>query len=99
MAERPVALPPELESAMASSSNKLLSALSTADFGLLEPHLEPVALPVRKDLEKPNKPINVVYFADAGFASVVAIQSDGRMVEVGLAGREGMTGVRSLARR
>jgi hypothetical protein len=43
-------------------------------------------------LERPHKPIETVYFPDSGFASVVAIQFK-KQVEVGLIGREGMTGL------
>jgi CRP-like cAMP-binding protein len=72
--------------------NQLLAALSPADFGLLQPHLKPLTLKVRHDMEKPNKSIDDVYFMEMGIASVVAVQSDGTRVEVGLVGREGMTG-------
>ena len=78
---------------MPSSENQLLSILSKDDFALLEPHLEPVTLGLRKYLEWPNKQITAVYFPEGGFASVVAIQSRGKRVEVGLIGREGMTGL------
>src|SRR3954462_7893433 len=77
---------------MRSSSNKLLASLSTNDFDLLEPHLESVTLGIRKSLEKPNRRIDAVYFPESGFASVVAVQK-GKEVEVGLIGREGMTGL------
>jgi CRP-like cAMP-binding protein len=73
--------------------NRLLAALSPADFALLQPLLRPVAMPLLKDLERPNRRIETVYFMDAGIASVVAIQSDETRVEVGLIGREGMTGI------
>jgi CRP-like cAMP-binding protein len=76
-----------------SSGNRLLASLSTDDFGLLEPHLEPVTLGLRKYLERPNMRIGAAYFPEAGFASVVAVQSQGKLVEVGLIGREGMTGL------
>ena len=75
------------------SSNRLLESLSTGDFDLLEPHLEPVILGLRKHLERPNKRIDAVYFPEGGFASVVAVQPNGKQVEVGLIGREGMTGL------
>ncbi len=78
---------------MPRSSNKLLASLADADFDLLEPHLESVTLGLRKSLEKPNRRIEAVYFPEAGFASVVAVQSSGKEVEVGLIGREGMTGL------
>jgi CRP-like cAMP-binding protein len=76
-----------------SSSNKLLASLSTDDFNLLGPHLESVTLGLRKNLERPNRRIDAVYFPEAGFASVVAVQSNGKQVEIGLIGREGMTGL------
>ncbi len=78
---------------MPDSRNKLLASLSTDDFDLLRPHLEPVTLGLRKDLERPNRQIDAVYFPEGGFASVVAVQSNGKQVEVGLIGREGMTGL------
>ncbi len=78
---------------MPGSDNWLLSSLSAGDFGLLEPHLESVTLDLRMYLERPNKRITAVYFPGSGFASVVAIQSTGKRVEVGLIGREGMTGL------
>jgi CRP-like cAMP-binding protein len=74
------------------SSNRLLSNLSRQDFALLEPHLEAIDLPLRKRLEKPNRRIDHVYFINAGFASVVANGSN-KPIEVGLIGREGMTGL------
>src|SRR5271154_443942 len=78
---------------MPRSSNKLLESLSTDDFDLLAPHLESVTLGLRKHLERPNRRIETVYFPEGGFASVVAVQSSGKEVEVGLIGREGMTGL------
>ena len=78
---------------MPSSDNRLLASLSTGDFDLLAPHLESVTLGLRKNLERPNRRIESVYFPEAGFASVVAVQSSGKQVEVGLIGREGMTGL------
>ena len=77
----------------ARSSNKLLASLANDDFDLLEPHLESVTLGLRKYLERPNGRIEAAYFPEAGFASVVAVQPKGKQVEVGLIGREGMTGL------
>lgn len=73
------------------SQNHILSRLSRADFGLLEPHLEAVELPVRKQLEERNKRVEHVYFPESGFASVVA--NGVRNIEVGIIGREGMSGL------
>jgi hypothetical protein len=76
-----------------ASQNRLLTSLPAADLGLLRPNLEPLALAVRYVLEKPSKRIDDVYFIDSGFASVVAIQGKQVNAEVGLIGREGMTGL------
>jgi CRP-like cAMP-binding protein len=76
-----------------ASQNRLLNSLSAADLGLLLPKLVPLALPVHQVLEAPNKRIDDIYFIDSGFASVVAIQGKQVKAEVGLIGREGMTGL------
>jgi hypothetical protein len=62
--------------------------LATSD--LMAPHLG-----LRKHLERSNRRIAAVYFPEEGFASVVAIPSNSKQVEVGLIGREGMTGLPS----
>jgi CRP-like cAMP-binding protein len=73
------------------SSNWLLSRLSREDAQLLEPHLTAVDLPVRKQLEARKKKVEHVYFLNTGLASVVA--NGGQPIEVGIIGREGMTGL------
>jgi CRP-like cAMP-binding protein len=86
-------LPKREEHIMAESQqNLILSRLSRPDRALLEPRLEPVDLPLRKVLEQQGRPIKTIYFPESGFASVIA---DGgkRPIEVGLIGREGMTGL------
>jgi CRP-like cAMP-binding protein len=75
------------------SSNRILAGLPRQDFALIEPHLEPVDLPIRKTLETRRKRIDHVYFPESGFASVVANGSDKPSIEVGIIGREGMTGL------
>ena len=75
------------------SSNRILAGLARQDFALIKPHLEPVDLPVRKVLETRRKRIDHVYFVESGFASVVANGSDKPSIEVGIIGREGMTGL------
>jgi CRP-like cAMP-binding protein len=60
---------------------------------LLKPHLTPVDLPVSTQLETANARIDTVYFLERGFASVVADGPGKRSIEVGIIGREGMTGL------
>ncbi len=70
--------------------NRLLTGLSPADFGLLAPFLEHIELDRDYVLVIPNKPIEYVYFIESGMVSVVAEKSDGRSIEVGVYGRDGM---------
>jgi len=71
--------------------NRLLASLSAADLSLLRKSLKPIDLPIETVLEKPNQPIEWVYFFESGMASVVA--GEGPRIEVGLIGREGMSGM------
>ena len=75
-----------------AKGNWLLDKLPESDRQLLAPHLVLEDLLVRKDLEKPNKRIDSVYFIEAGIASVVAVQHSGVHVEIGIIGCEGVTG-------
>jgi CRP-like cAMP-binding protein len=73
--------------------NGLLAAMSSADLALLKPKLEPLTLNVRQVLEPANKPIKHNYFLASGLGSVIAIGKNGDRLEVGIIGREGMTGL------
>jgi CRP-like cAMP-binding protein len=75
------------------ADNRILRSLSREDRELLEPYLFDADLPVRKRLESPDKRIEDVYFIDRGFASVVAKGTRDTSVEIGLIGREGVTGL------
>jgi len=75
------------------NKNRILSRLTRADFGLLQPHLLPVDLPVPTPLETADTRIEAIYFMESGFASVVADGPGRRSIEVGIIGRAGMTGL------
>lgn len=80
-----------MKNLVTDSHNRLLASLDPKDFALLRSRLKPVDLPLRMVLEEPSKPIRDVYFIESGIASVVA--GDGNPIEVGLIGREGMSGI------
>src|SRR5262245_23733942 len=74
--------------------NRLLACMKADDLFLLERYLEPVTLHFRQRLETANRRIKNAYFVERGIASVVAVGSgDHRQAEVGLVGRDGMTGL------
>jgi CRP-like cAMP-binding protein len=79
-----------------SPANRVLSSLSKEDANLIIPALQQVDLPLRKQLESRNRRIDYVYFIDHGIASVVADGSGRGGIEIGIIGREGVTGLAVL---
>ncbi|CDZ70741.1 Transcriptional regulator, Crp/Fnr family [Neorhizobium galegae bv. orientalis] len=77
---------------LSASKNRLLSAITLEDRRLLAPSVERIQLNLRQSLERAHQPIEFVYFLEAGLGSVVASKEGGLSVEVGLFGRDGMTG-------
>jgi CRP-like cAMP-binding protein len=66
--------------------------MSADDFGILQPHLSEETQKRGDIIIEPNAPIEHVHFPERGIASIVATSDDGRRLEVGLYGREGMSG-------
>ena len=77
--------------------NHLLAGLSADDFGLVSPHLKTVDMPLRLPLVTPGELINFSWFPENGIISVITSMPDGRQVEAGLVGREGMVDMATLA--
>jgi CRP-like cAMP-binding protein len=75
-----------------SIRNLLLSRLARRDFEALG-DLEPISLPLRFVQESPNEPIRYIYFVESGLSSKVAVTDSGERLEVGVIGRDGMTGL------
>src|SRR5215469_18095022 len=83
----------DVVSSRADVRNRLLNKMSPDDWALVSPHLEMVSLKERQVVEVPNKPITHVYFVETGVVSVVAVKFEDHRIEVGVIGKEGMTGV------
>lgn len=73
--------------------NVLLLSIPDEEFAILRPLLEPVDLPRYRVLYEQGEKIVHAYFLNEGMISLVVIASDGRTVEVGIAGRRGVAGV------
>src|SRR5215218_8353813 len=71
--------------------NTLLRTLSADDLALVQPHLEVIALKRGDVIAEPNKSIHHVVFPEDAIISVVASTPDGRRIEVGIIGRDGVT--------
>lgn len=70
--------------------NQILAALPADEYERLLPHLKPVTLEYRQILYEPHKIIRYSYFPEDSVISMVSSVIDKTVVEVGLAGREGM---------
>ena len=76
--------------------NAILSYLSDDDRDLLRPSLEPIDLPVRFRLAEAGRPIDAVYFLEAGIASVTTSVRHEIPIEIGIVGREGVVNLPAL---
>jgi CRP-like cAMP-binding protein len=78
-------------------ANEILTRIPIGEFGLIRPHLEFIKLTSHLHLNEPNQKIEYAYFPNSGMISLVIVMSNGRTVEVGVAGREGFAGAPSTA--
>jgi CRP-like cAMP-binding protein len=76
-------------------SNKLLASLSHEDFRLLIPHLSSVQLAQGAVLAEPGVDVDQVYFPLSGSVSLLVVMRDGKAIETGTVGREGVVGAMS----
>jgi len=90
------ALPTANRPPPSDNPNRLLGALSSADYTRILPSLTVVPLKLKSVLHKPGEPIRDVYFPGGGFCSMLTVLEDGSMVEIATIGREGMVGVSAV---
>jgi CRP-like cAMP-binding protein len=83
----------ENRSEINSTSNRLLNFLSVDNRAILAPHMARISLVPRNVLEEPDTRIENIYFPEDGVASVVGISTAMGQYEVGMIGKEGMTGL------
>jgi CRP-like cAMP-binding protein len=72
--------------------NRLLAKLSRGDFDLLAPHLVPEQLSQGTILTEANEEIEQIYFPIDGMISLVIVMNDGKAIETGTIGRDGVFG-------
>ena len=78
------------------TKNHLLAALPPDDYERLSPHLQSVELHHGQVIYDIEEVIEHVYFPFGALISLVTQMADGKVVEVGLVGSDGMSGLRSL---
>jgi CRP-like cAMP-binding protein len=75
--------------------NEILLSMPDHEYEAALPHLEFLNLPHHLTLHEPNRSIEYAYFLNRGLVSLVVETADGKTVEVGVAGNEGVAGVPS----
>jgi len=73
--------------------NRLLAALLATEYKRLLPRLEHVALKRGQIVYRADQQIEAVYFPEEAVVAMVDMMDDGRTVEVGVIGREGIVGI------
>ena len=76
--------------------NKILLAMTDAEFHVIRPHLEYVALPSHLRLHESHQTFQFVYFPNEGLISLVVAMANGKTVEAGIVGSEGITGLPAI---
>jgi len=75
------------------SDNRLLAALPREEYERLSPHLESVRLAPGKILYNAGEAVRHAYFPKGGMVSLLSITEEGRTIEIGMIGSEGMAGI------
>jgi CRP-like cAMP-binding protein len=75
--------------------NKLLASLPHKDLQLVIPHLASVRLAQGTVLAEPGVDVDHAYFPLSGAVSLLAAMRDGKVIETGTVGREGVVGAMS----
>lgn len=73
--------------------NRILSALPAEEYRRLLPHLEVVRLRQGEVVYNVGEAIRYAYFLRGGMASLLSVTGDGKTIEVGMIGNEGVVGV------
>ena len=77
-------------------SNKILTALTGEDFDRFVAHLEPVSLSAGQTLFAQGEEARHLFFPENCVVSFQCGMEDGKSVEVGMIGREGVAGLNAL---
>ena len=79
-----------------SINNRILLALPPAEFNSLRPLLNFQYLPSHTSLHEPGEKVEFMQFLNSGLVSIVVVTREGKTVEVGVIGNEGIVGTPAL---
>jgi CRP-like cAMP-binding protein len=73
--------------------NQLLIDIPDREYRSIAPRLEFVTWPYQRTLHEPRPKLDYIYFVNSGLVSLVVATRDGRSVQIGVVGREGLVGI------
>ena len=76
-----------------ANQNHLLAALPNAEFELLAPHLELIAMPLGEMIYEPDMQLQYAYFPTTSIVSLHYVMASGSSAESAGVGNEGMVGI------
>jgi CRP-like cAMP-binding protein len=76
--------------------NRILLSIPDNEFWALRPHLEATELPSHRILHEAHEVLQYAYFPNDGLLSLVVVLADGKTVEAGIVGKEGLVGLPAL---
>ncbi|MFZ0411653.1 MAG: hypothetical protein WAL51_09070, partial [Candidatus Acidiferrales bacterium] len=74
-----------------SVGNKIFVGVPDGEYRLIRRYLEPFQFRRHSILHEPTQKLDFVYFPDRGLISLVVATEDGKTVEAGMVGNEGVT--------
>lgn len=76
--------------------NKILLSLPDDEYARVRPHLEFLEMPDHLTLQEPHRLVKYAHLPNEGLISLVVELKNGRSVEAGVVGTEGITGIASI---
>jgi hypothetical protein len=77
--------------------NRILLAIPDDEFRAIRPHLESMELASHRVLHEAHEVLQYAYFPNDGLLSLVVVLADGKTVEAGIVGKEGLVGIPAIA--
>jgi len=84
---------PSLSARQSPRQNRLLAALPAADYERLQPHLEPLPLPLGWAVYEAGDEQGYVFFPTTSIVSLLYVMEDGSSAEIAVVGNEGLVGI------
>ena len=84
---------PRTDAAGRLVSNRILASIPDHEYRVIRPYLEHLLLPERYTLHEPSDTLRFAHFPNGGLISLLVATEDGKTVEAGIVGKEGVASI------